>query len=141
MLFKDVIGQVGTKNLLQRIASGERIPHAMLFVGPEGCGKLALALAFVQYLFCDNKSEGTACGTCASCIKSSKFIHPDIHFSFPTVGTNVKSESYLEEWRKILAENPYINTHQWLQLLNAENKQGNINKEECLSIVRKLSLS
>eukprot|EP00903_Cladosiphon_okamuranus_P000395 g393.t1 len=43
-------------------------------------------------------------------------------------------------WREALAANPYMEVNDWLQFIGAENKQGNINKEECRSIIRKLSL-
>ena len=140
MQLKDVIGQEKTKHSLRFMVESGRIPHAMIFLGPQGCGKLALAVAFAQYLLCINRSENDACGQCPHCVKASKFIHPDIHFSFPTVGTNVKSDQFLPEWRTALTENPYFNVNQWLQRIGAENKQGNINKEECLNIIRKLSL-
>ena len=122
------------------MVDGNRIPHALLFLGSAGCGKLALALAFAQYLVCRNKKDGEACGKCPHCIKAGKLVHPDIHFSFPTVGTNVKSDELLKEWRKALEENPYLDINQWMQQIGAENKQANINKEECLNIIRKLSL-
>lgn len=140
MQFNQVIGQAAVKASLQKMVEGDRIPHALLFLGPAGCGKLALALAFAQYLVCSNKEEGEACGKCSHCIKAGKLVHPDIHFSFPTVGTNVKSDELLKEWRKALEENPYLDINQWMQQIGAENKQANINKEECLNIIRKLSL-
>lgn len=118
----------------------ERIPHALLFIGPEGSGKLALAMAFSQYILCLNKQNGDSCGTCAPCRKVSKHIHPDVHYSFPTVGSKVTSDQFLPEWRKAMEENPYLNINDWLQKIGAENKQGNINKDECTNIVKKLSL-
>ncbi|MCR9285955.1 MAG: hypothetical protein NXI23_01050 [Bacteroidetes bacterium] len=140
MQFNHVIGQSLVKKSLRQMVDGDRIPHALIFLGPAGCGKLALAMAFAQYLLCDNKAEGASCDKCANCIKASKLIHPDVHYSFPTIGTNVKSDQFLPEWRKAIDENPYLNVNDWLQRIGAENKQGNINKEECLNIIRKLSL-
>ncbi len=140
MLFKNVIGQSTAKNLLRRMADHERIPHALLLLGMPGSGDLALAIAFAQYALCENKTDGDACGTCRNCIKVEKLIHPDLHFSYPTVGTNVTSDMHLAEWRTAIPENPYLEVNQWLQRIGAENKQGNINKEECVNIIRKLSL-
>lgn len=140
MSFEKVIGQQAAKDLLRQMVENDRIPHAMLLIGSEGCGKLALALAFAEYLLCNDKQNGTSCGKCRSCIKAAKLIHPDIHYSYPTVGTNVKSDQFLPEWRKAMLENPYLDANQWLQRIGAENKQGNINKEECGNIIRKLSL-
>lgn len=129
-----------SKQRLINMANSARIPHAQLFLGPEGCGKLGLALAFAQYVLCEHKQEQTACGECSNCIKSSKFIHPDIHFSFPTVGTKVKSISFLPQWREMLSGHSYFSLNDWLTKIEAENKQGNINAEECRSIIQKLSL-
>ncbi len=122
------------------MADSERIPHALLLLGAPGSGDLALAVAFAQYVLCQNKQDGDACGQCNQCSKVEKLIHPDLHFSFPTVGANVISDNHIADWRKALAENPYLDVNQWLQSIGAENKQGNINKEECVSIIKKLSL-
>ncbi|MEN0004829.1 MAG: hypothetical protein AAF798_11820 [Bacteroidota bacterium] len=141
MSYSAVIGQAETISLLHQFVEQDRLPHALLLVGPKGCGKLALAITAAQQLLCENKTEtGDACGRCRACIKSHKLIHPDLHFSFPTVGTNVTSDTYLGAWREALLDNPYLNINQWLQLIGAENKQGNINKQECNAIIKKLSL-
>jgi DNA polymerase-3 subunit delta' len=118
----------------------QRVPHAQLFLSAEGAGGLAMALAFAQYALCDNTRDGEVCNRCVNCIKASKMIHPDIHYSYPTVGSNVVATNFLKEWRQAIEENPYMNLNQWLQKIGAENKQGNINKNECLAIVKKLSL-
>lgn len=133
-------GQVEVKDLLRRLVVQDRLPHAILLLGPPGSGKLALAMGFAQYILCENKLDTGACGQCNACLKASKYIHPDIHFSFPTVGTNVKSDAFLPQWRSVMEDNPYLEVNDWLQVIGAENKQGNINKEECLNIIRKLSL-
>lgn len=122
------------------MADNDRIPHAMLLLERPGSGALALTLAFAQYVLCEDHTDGDACGKCRSCVKVEKLVHPDLHFAFPTVGTNMTSDSYLEDWRKTMAENPYLDVNQWLQRIGAENKQGNINKSECAAIIRKLSL-
>lgn len=140
MQFSDVIGQTAAKSILKRMADNDRIPHALLLLGMPGSGGLSLALAFAQYVLCENRNGNGSCGTCHSCVKTSKWVHPDLHFSYPTVGTNVTSDQYLTTWRQALSENPYLDVNQWLQLIGAENKQGNINKEECNAIIRKLSL-
>lgn len=140
MLFSDVIGQQDIKSTLIEMVNSERVPHAQLFLGPSGSGKLSLAIAFAQYLLCENKNDKDACNTCSSCIKNQKLIHPDLHFSFPFIGSKNTSNTFLSEWRLAMKENPYLNINQWLQRIGAENRQGNINKEECLNIIRKLSL-
>ena len=140
MRFADVIDHDATKRQLLRMVANDRLPHALLLVGPEGCGTLPLALSVARYLLCTDRRADDACGECPGCLKSGKYIHPDLHFSFPTVGTNVRSDQYLPEWRQALTENPYLNVQQWLQRIGAENKQGNINKEECNAILKKISL-
>lgn len=140
MRFSDIIGQPAVKDRLRLMAGGGRMPHALLLLGPEGSGKLAMAMAFAQYVLCANPNESDACGKCPSCIKASKLVHPDLHFSYPSVGSKMTSEAFLPQWRSAIAENPYLNANEWLQHIGAENKQGNITKEECVNIIRKLSL-
>ncbi|MEL6923112.1 MAG: hypothetical protein AAFO94_03620 [Bacteroidota bacterium] len=140
MQFKDIIGQQAVKQSLLSMVQSNRMPHAQLFLGPEGSGKLALALAFAQYLLCTDRSSTDSCGVCRHCRRAAKFIHPDLHFTFPVVGSKITSSHYLKEWRLALSENIYLNVNQWLQGIGAENKQGNINKDECVQIIHKLSL-
>lgn len=140
MQYADVIGQDSIKHTLRQLVEDSRLPHAMLLLGPAGSGALPLALATTQYLLCKHRQEGQSCGKCAPCLKAAKYIHPDVHFSFPTVGTNVTSDKLLTPWRQALLDNPYLDVNQWLQAIGADNKQGNINKDECQLIIRKLSL-
>ncbi len=123
----------------------ERIPHAQLYLGPEGSGNLALALAYAQYLCCETPMEDDSCGTCRSCIKFAKLVHPDMHFVFPvnttkSVNKHPVSAKFLPEWREALLENPYLNLFQWLEHIGIENKQGNIGTEESGEILRAISL-
>jgi DNA polymerase-3 subunit delta' len=141
MLFKAVIGQKQPQALFRQMVASDRLPHALLLLSTPGSGGLALALALAQYLLCENASgQDDACGTCKHCSKVSKLIHPDLHFSFPTVGSKIVSDNLLPQWREALLANPYLEINDWLQHIDAENKQGNINKDECLNIIRKLSL-
>lgn len=140
MPFNKVVGQQPTIQFLRQLVDQSRLPHALLLLGPRGCGKLALAIATAQFLLCENRTERDACGQCRACIKSQKLVHPDLHFAFPVVGTNVISDTFLPQWRTALLQNPYIDINDWLQLIGAENKQGNISKSECHAIIKKLSL-
>ena len=54
MLFSNILGQDYIKNHLTRSVDNGRIPHAQLFVGPEGCGTLPMAIAYAQYILCNN---------------------------------------------------------------------------------------
>ncbi|MEM1216700.1 MAG: hypothetical protein AAGJ82_13485 [Bacteroidota bacterium] len=140
MSFETVIGQSSTKALFEQMLESGRLPHALLLLGSPGNGSLALAVALARRLLCENPTGIHACGVCKHCRKSAKLIHPDLHFSFPTVGSKVVSDHLLPQWREAILANPYLEINDWLQHIGAENKQGNINKDECLNIIRKLSL-
>lgn len=142
MLFSQVTGQDALKLLLTRSVLTERVSHAQLFLGPLGHGGLPLALAYAQYLNCTNRSETDSCGTCPSCVKAQKLIHPDIHFSFPfaAIEGRKKCVEFMTEWREVLIGNPYLTLKDWLQRFEAENKQANIPIAECHDILRKLNM-
>lgn len=139
MRFKEVIGQQAVKTRLRQMVDEERTPHASLFLSSSGAGALPLAIAFASYLLCTSRSDGDSCGTCSHCRKVSKFIHPDLHFSFPVVGAGVTSDHHLQEWRQALTQNPYQEATHWVRSISSDNKQGNINKDECNAILHKLS--
>ncbi len=144
MLFENALGQKHLKAHLITSADKGRIPHAQLFVGPEGSGTLAIALAYAQYLICNTKKEDTAAYN--SCLhKSTSFTHPDIHFAFPVansdkVKSHAVSNNYLTEWRQFLSEQPYGNLFDWYRFIGIEKKQGQIGVDEAQDIVKKLSL-
>lgn len=143
MLFKDIIGQEEAKQRLIREVKDGKIPHARLFCGNEGVGKLPLAIAYAQYLSCEDPKEHDACGVCSSCIKYNKLVHPDLHFAFPVIKKKSKdtvSDDYLHEWREILSSTPYFNLNMWLKKMDAENQQAQIFVKESDEIIRKLSL-
>jgi DNA polymerase III subunit delta' len=144
MQFKDVIGQQALKSKLLNTLKSGKISHAQLFLGDTGFGSLALALAYAQYVNCANPGETDSCGECDSCRKTSTLEYADLHFSFPVVskksGSKPVSADYMEEWRKTIIDNPYTDYAQWMQIIEAENKQGNITAEECREIIKKLSL-
>lgn len=140
MLFKDVAGQAVAKQNLIQMWQGGRMPHALLLLGREGTGGLPLALAFAQYILCEAKTADDACGKCANCHKVAHLEHADLHLSFPAFGSKVTSNQYIQPFRKFVLETPYGTTYDWLQSIDAENKQGNITAEECRRIIDELSL-
>lgn len=144
MLFKEIIGQQEVKGKLLSLVREDRTPHAMMLFGPEGTGKLALALAMTQYLACNDRQEDDACGVCPSCIKFGKLVHPDLHFVVPVLKTGSMtappvSDDYAVEWREALLTDLYLTESQWYESLGAENKQGIINVKESENIIRKLA--
>ncbi|MEA2105722.1 MAG: DNA polymerase III subunit delta [Bacteroidota bacterium] len=145
MQFKEVVGHPKIKEQLIYTVEENRISHAQLFLGPEGSGNLALAIAYAQYIACTNKQGNDSCGVCSSCQKFKKLIHPDLHFVFPvntskTIKKNPVSDDYINQWRTALIENPYINQNIWYEIIEIENKQGVISKNESYEILRKLNL-
>lgn len=137
MTFDDILGYDSIKKYLKDSVQASRIPHAQLFVSHEGCGALAMAIAYASYILCH---ENNICLT-----KCKHLSHPDLHFAFPTA-TNSKvkkdpvSSLFSDEWRKFVQEQPYGNLFDWYVQLGIENKQGNIGVNEAKEIVSKLSL-
>ncbi len=166
--FNNITGQKETKEQLVQLVQHNRLSHALLFLGKEGSGALSLAMAFAQYIVCEkvngkkqanpgsslfgeepaateqNLVHSDSCGVCAACVKAAKLMHPDIHYSYPVItkksGQTPVSTDYITEWREFFSLHPYGNVYDWLQFINADNKQGNITAEECNDINRKISL-
>ena len=145
MFFSKVLGQEHIKNHLIQSTNHGRVPHAQLFVGPEGSGTLLMAIAYAQYLLCKKENQSSAE---TSEVNKSKFLnlsHPDLHFAFP-VATNDKIKShpvsnhFMEEWRELLKEQPYGNLFDWYKKIGVDNKQGQIGVDEAQDIVKSLSL-
>ncbi len=171
MQFSDIIGQKEIKEQLRELLNHNRLSHALLFIGKEGSGALPLALAFTQYVVCEKvNGENTAslqsgpslfgdsepptsniqpqtdsCGVCPACLKANQLVHPDIHFSYPTVtkkaGEKPIATDFIAEWREFIKLNPYGNLFDWIEMIKEkENSQGKITARECDDIIRKLSL-
>ena len=144
MFFRQVIGQEDIKAQLCRKVEENRFPHALLFCGTSGSGKLPLALACARYLLCQNPLNGDACGQCPDCKKLDKLAHPDLHFVYPVVRSKDSkvtiSDQYLPEWRERLLRAPYFDLNDWLTQIRAENQQALIYAAESDSIQRKLNL-
>lgn len=139
MYFRDIIGLHEVKRHLIESVQRGFIPHARIFYGPEGVGKLPLAIAYARYLNCSNRGREDACGACPSCHKFDKLAHPDLHFVFPVVKSKV-SDEYLPQWRQFLLENSYFTLNQWLANIDAQNAQGLIYAKESEEIIHKLNL-
>ncbi|WCO01664.1 DNA polymerase III subunit [Psychroserpens ponticola] len=145
MLFSEILGQKHIKNHLTKSADHGRIPHAQLFVGPEGSGTLPMAIAYAQYLLCKNSEGKNTNGNEACNLKFKNLSHPDLHFAFP-VATNDKIKShpvsnhFMEEWRLLIDSQPYGNLFDWYRILGINNKQGQIGVDEAQDIVKSLAL-
>jgi DNA polymerase III subunit delta' len=141
MQFKEIIGQEAIKQQLVQTVAENRVSHAQLFLSSSGSGALPLAIAYAQYINCLEKTATDSCGICSSCRKYTRYIHPDLHFSYPFFASkDVKTAvDVLEEWRSMLLNDPYFDMDIWRSQLSAENKQANINIAECHDIIKKLS--
>lgn len=141
MQFSQVYGLESIKGKLTTSVKNNRLPHAQLFIGPQGSGKMGLAQALVQYLYCTDRSAVDSCGICSSCRKISSQSHPDVHFTYPVAASKEVSTQYIEKWREINAKSIYFNTTDWMQTISKdENKTPNITREETRSILSRLSL-
>ncbi|TKD65113.1 DNA polymerase III subunit delta' [Flavobacterium sp. ASW18X] len=145
MLFEQVLGQHHLKKHLTTTIQMGRVPHAQLFVGPEGSGTLAMAIAYAQYLLCGNKGDENEGGNAECNIKCANLTHPDLHFAFPVsnsdkVKSHAVSDYYLAEWRQFVKEQPYGNLFDWYRTIGIEKKQGQIGVDEAQDIVKKLTL-
>ncbi len=147
MKFQEVIGQGEAKQRLVKLVEEGRVPHAMLFTGPKGCGKMAMAMAFASYLLCANRHDGDSCGTCPQCIMLRKWAHPDLHFTYPVIkqsGTTSDykpvSDDFSKEWHDLLADGPYFTIEQWLLAMGTTTQQAIMTVKEADAISHKLSL-
>lgn len=143
MQFKDITGHFEIKKRLVDTVKNNRVSHAQLFLGPTGNGALALAIAYAQYINCLNKQEQDSCGDCDSCRKYNKYIHPDLHFSYPFFAQHKddNAATFISTWRTAIQKNPYLSFEDWRASCEIENnKQANINIAEAHDIIKKLSL-
>ncbi len=145
MRFSDIPGQEAVKQRLRKTVHEHRVSHAQLFFGPGGSAKLPMALAYSQFINCNNRTPEDSCGVCPSCLQFSKLAHPDLHFLYPIATTKEfdskpMSTMFLPYWRKIVSEkNGFFTINDWYETIGIENKQGLINSEDCNELIRKLS--
>lgn len=68
-----------------------RLPHAILFAGSPGTGKLQFAHALASYVLCSDPADGSACRQCRSCQLIQSGTHPDLQWLQPEeVGKRIK---------------------------------------------------
>ena len=147
MKFSEVIGQSDAHRRLTKLVDEGRVPHAMLFCGPPGCGKMAMAMAFASYLLCGNRHDGDSCGTCPQCVMLRKWAHPDLHFTFPVIKPAGSSSDYtpvsddfISEWHELLTGGPYFTIEQWLDSIGTTSQQAIMTVKEADLVSHKLSL-
>jgi len=141
MRFENVIGQNDLKKKLLKEVENQKISHAQMFVGDPGFGALPIALAFAQYILCEDKQENDSCGACPICKQVQELQHPDLHFSFPTIQSiSQVSNGLLNEWREQIKESPYFSSFDWIKKTDPKEGKPIISVHESLEIQKKLKL-
>ncbi len=145
MLFSEILGQEHIKAHLTQSTDAGRIPHAQLFIGPEGSGTLPMAIAYAQYILCSNTQGENNSGNSTCNLKFHNLSHPDLHFVFPVAANSeVKSHpvsaNFMKAWREFVVQSPYGSLFDWYKKIDIANKQGQIGVDEAHEIVKSLSL-
>ena len=125
-----------------------RLPHALLFCGPEGVGKMALAMAFASYLLTNPDGEDNgSIDTTNALAMLRKWEHPDLHFSYPTIKrSNMSSDhqpisnDFTQEWHEMIMQGTYFTMNQWMKQMGATTQQAIITGAESDELSRILAL-
>ncbi|MDE6255595.1 MAG: DNA polymerase III subunit delta [Muribaculaceae bacterium] len=145
MKFSDIPGHIAVKRALIELADTDRLPHAIMLCGPSGIGKMLLARTFVNYVHCTNRHDGEPCGRCQACLQHASFNNPDTHFIYPIVKSEkskiLLSTDRIEEWRRMLTENPTMQPERWLDILEAGNSRPRIYVNDAEYIVTAEAMS
>ena len=82
MNFSDVKKNENTIKIIKEMIKSEKIPGAFMFEGEDEKNKKIISEVLAKSIVCENtgykKKNGEGCGTCGSCIRAEKFIHPDV---------------------------------------------------------------
>lgn len=146
MKFSDIPSHSSVKQQLVEMVDNDKIPHALLLEGKSGIGKMMLARALAQYIHCTNRSNGDSCGVCPACLQHQSFNHIDTHFSFPVIKLKNKtgapvSDDWIEQWRQLLSDAPYMDMNTWVEMLGNPNAQPQIYVDESSALIHKLNFT
>jgi DNA polymerase-3 subunit delta' len=135
-MFEQVIGQHDIQERLLTLLREERLPHALMLCGPQGVGKVALAIEFAKVLLA---GRGQA--------MLDKLEHPDLHFTYPTIKLpsmsaehKPVSDDFASQWHQMVMSSFYFSMTDWLEQMGGENQQAIITAGESDALIRKLSL-
>ena len=146
MRFSGLKGDADVVRALAGMVDSGRIAHAIMLHENDGGGAFPLAMAFLQYLFCQNRADSDSCDSCPNCNKIGKLIHPDIHFVFPVVlGSNSASETspsepFLSSFRSLALENPSFSEQNLYSAFGFEGKNPVIAVAEANALLRTFNL-
>ncbi len=134
MQFKDIRIHEQLLSMWQKSLENKRLPQTILLSGHTGHGSLFLGLQLANMILCGNDPH------CRE--QTEKFIHPDLHFIFPTVtgkhGSSVSSENYMEHWHGFLRQNPFASYQDWLKHIDAGDKEGLIRVKDAENLSQKI---
>lgn len=144
MKFSEIPGHESTKDRLRAMCATGHIPHALLFEGQAGIGKMMLARAFAQYVHCQNPdSDGDACGVCPACRQHESFNHIDTIYIYPVVkgkSSKALSDDYAADWREFLTDSPWMDFNEWRDRLGSTTRPS-IYVEESQELIHKLNFT
>lgn len=136
-----MIGQQETYRRLEQLVDEQRLPHALLLCGPEGCGKMAMTLRLAQRLMMPTATDDD---------NSLRLLlaHPDLHFAFPVIrpaGTasdyRMSADDFMTEWTDMVKQTGgYFAMDEWLRRMKAQNQQARMGVGESERLLRRLSL-
>ncbi|MDE6017586.1 MAG: DNA polymerase III subunit delta [Muribaculaceae bacterium] len=142
MKFADIIGHKNTIHSLRELVDNDHIPHAILIGGQEGIGKMRLARAFTNYLYCLDRKDGDSCGKCPACLQNAHHNNPDVHFIFPRIGAKQKNtEMFLPQWNEFIDRYSYMPKEEWARAIEAGNTVPVIYRNDANEITRTAPLS
>jgi len=109
MKWEEIIGQEKAVVQLKTLMQAERMPHALLFCGPDGVGKLLVAQVLAAALLCEHTNG--PCGQCASCQAFRMGMHPDMYTIVPESKGKTAKSIKIEQIREVqteVARIPYL---------------------------------
>ena len=139
---------------LKALADEGRLPHAMMLCGPDGAGKMALAIALATYLL-NGEGRNVAGGDGdGRTFKVRSIEHPDLHFTFPTIklkkwNSEYKpiSDDFIEQWKDMVTStegegdvNAYFSLADWMTAMKAERQQAVITVGEANELIKRLAM-
>ena len=136
MTLDKIIGNEDAVAALKGMVRDGRIPHAMMLYENDGCGAMAVVLAFLSEVFNDEH-------------KVSGLIHPDVHYVYPVAsGSKVnekvqylRADLFLSFWRDLMKANPYALESEVNEAFGIEGKQTVINNAEAKEILETIYLT
>ncbi|MGD2174691.1 MAG: DNA polymerase III subunit [Candidatus Brocadiaceae bacterium] len=121
MAFENVAAQPEVVRLLRAALRSDRLPHALLFVGSKGIGRLAAADELARvYLCADRPSPDDYCGACESCRKMASGKHPDYRRAAVPEGGQLLPVNRVRDLQKAANLTPVLGTGRVFLIADAD---------------------